>query len=286
MFTILVSPIAQAATYTYIITINGKTYVKTVDNVKDLPKNITVIDKITVPDPKVTVKPSPKPSPKPTPIVQKNKRVETGFNKTASFKAGESICGYKVVFDNGQVYENNVYIKNTLYGGVVTSGIINPNKEDIKDLKAIDLRFDKPDNATRQTSTGTLYYSSGTTLLAKEVYINGKTFYNVKIYNAPKPGYLFNGTIWPTAAELAASTFTLVDPLIDASQTHQRVVVPANSTLSFNKKDNVFGDIIIGDKLYQNTFIINANGDGKIVKGILYPLESDIPKDATRIIFP
>lgn len=212
-----------------------------------------------------------------------NNRITTGVGQSRSFKAGQSACGYKIVFDNGKPYEGGYGVINSPYAGIVTDGVVNPTNTELAKVKIIDPKFDKPDNSSRVVTSGQYNFSVGDTFIAREIHINGKTFYNKLIVNSPYSGYFIDGIIWPTASE--RSEYVTADPVNDLSESRDRIVVN-NNPVTFKKGDSVFGQVItIGDVTYKNTYIINANASGTVTYGTINPNSWEIPYNYGTVTF-
>ena len=254
------------------------------------PSSTPVLTKTTENKPKTSAPVATVPASKP------HTRITTGQDKTLAFEKGATVYGSTITI-NGVDYYNG-YIVNASASGYVTTGVIWPwaseiaNATKLTEVTASPNPTPSPSPESTPVPSPTLNtrvasgqgqsikFEKGATVYGSVIIINGTSYYDGYIINASAAGTVTTGVVWPWASEIANAT--------KLTELRPKIIV-TNSTVTFNKGDNVYGQIIIitgNTTTYLNTYIINANASGTVTNGIINPNSCDIPSGTTTITFP
>jgi len=131
-------------------------------------------------------------------------RRATGKNHTLTFKKGDTVVG-AIIKINGKVYFNCA-VKKAPMKGTVKNGVIWPWKRELKGKKIIknsDILKKVVVHTRKVTGENkTLDFKKGDTVVGSVIKINGKTYTDSVIKNAPMVGTVTSGVIWPWDSEI------------------------------------------------------------------------------------
>lgn len=209
-----------------------------------------------------------------------NDRQTTGEGKTLSFEKGDNVCG-AVIKINGKTFLNS-YLQNAPMNGKITSGVINFWQGEIKGLTFVsNTEILKKVIAETRQATGvgkTLSFKKGDYVCGAVIKINGKTFLNSYINNAPMDGQVTSGVIKYWKGENKGLIFVSNKEVLEENDEKVRTPTGVGKTLSFEVGDTIIGwKITINGKTVEGDNILyDSPVSGFITDGVVNPWPSEI----------
>ncbi len=206
-------------------------------------------------------------------------RRATGVGKTLSFEKGDNVCG-AVIKINGKTFFNS-YIQDAPMNGKITSGVINFWQSEIKGLTFVsNTEILKKVIAETRRATGvgkTLSFKKGDYICGAIIKINGKTFFNSYINNAPMSGKVTSGVIKYWKGENKGLTFVSNKEIMEEKVDKVRTPTGIGKTLAFEVGDTVTGwKITINGKTVEGDNILyNSPVSGFFTDGVKFPWLSE-----------
>lgn len=221
-----------------------------------------------------------------TAIAAGNRRI-TGEGKALYFAKGESVCGAQIEI-NSRIFEN-CYIINAPMSGYVASGVINPWKGEFKGKRITNEMILGKITRTRKTSGEgkTITFKKGDFVCGSVIKINGKTYFNSYIHNAPQSGTITSGVVNYWRGENKGLTFVTTAQIL---ATRTRIPTGSGQWKNFQAGDNAVGIKMIFDngKTADNgsfgVVVYNSPIGGKVFEGVVNPWSTEIKNQ--KIITP